>query len=131
MRVRSVLLISVLSLIGFPTTPSNAARLPTFGAAEGVTATLSAERIEVRLAGPAAAAAARYAGRGASIDCASHPRPGLAFAQGSGSGGSSSTTATVRREADGTIVATAVRGSSHPDGPVFDVCELMRPGEDN
>lgn len=130
MRVSSVLLISLLSLIGVPVKASAAPRVPTLGAAEGVTATLSAERVELRLAGPAAAAVARYVGRGASIDCASHRRPGLAFGHGDGSGGYSSTTATVRREADGTIVATAVRGSNHPRDPVFDVCELTRPGED-
>jgi hypothetical protein len=79
MHDRSVLLIGLLILIGAPTALSAAARLPTFGAAEGVTATLSAEHIELRLTGPAAAAAARYIGRGASIDCASPPasRPDL------------------------------------------------------
>jgi hypothetical protein len=59
MRARSVLLISPLRLVGVSVKASAAPRVPTLGAAEGATATLSAEPVELRLAGPAAAAVAR------------------------------------------------------------------------
>jgi hypothetical protein len=124
MRRRSVLVITALGLIGLPAAPAAAAALPTLGAAEGVTATLTAGHVELRLSGTAATAAARYVGRTLNVECTNHPRPGLLFAKGAGTS-SSGSSAPVVREADGTLVVAA-QGAIEADVPL-DVCWLQRP----
>jgi hypothetical protein len=124
MRIRSVFLIALIALIGLPAASPAAVRFPTFGAADGVTATLSAGHVEFRLVGAAAAAASRYVGRRLDIQCSTHPRPSLLFSNGGGTS-ENGTEAPVVREANGTLVVRPL-GTIATD-TAFDVCVLNRP----
>lgn len=106
-------------------TGTAAAALPTLGAAEGVTATRGGGRIEIRLAGAAAAAAQRYVGHELMVSCERHPAPGLLFGADE-IGGSTATSAVVRRTADGALsLNTLLQGD--PDGDVCLVARDARP----
>jgi hypothetical protein len=90
------------------------------GVADGVQASRSGESLELRFTGASAMAAASYSGRTLSIECARHAVPGLLFVAGSGSERSDAS-ATVQREADGTLSIRTTMTDS------MDVCSVPRP----
>jgi hypothetical protein len=101
--------------------PATAASPPTLGAADGVTVTQTGRAVALRLAGPAATAAAAYAGHDLTLSCDTRPGPGLAFASGSRAI-SSGADAPLRRTADGTYAITATLSAR-----AWDTCEVERP----